>query len=231
MIRTIRKTLNKIIELFKWPFATASLLVLVPSIYSIKQYYIHYANKNVFYYFAIGFGIYLISRLIMMGRARSRTYPEILTHEITHSLFALLTFHKVTDIESSWGGGGRMSFIGEGNWLIAISPYFFPLLCSGVIVTGELFLSNYLGLSSIALIMGIFLAYHISSIIVETHSEQTDLKKVGWGFTFAFIPGANLFMIGLCFAYADNGLKGMNMFVKMIGYVSRHIYNHGFSGL
>jgi hypothetical protein len=60
----------------------------------------------------------------------SRVSMEVLAHELTHAFFALITFHKVKGIKINQDDtGGTMSFEGEGNWLIIIGPYFFPLYC------------------------------------------------------------------------------------------------------
>ena len=62
--------------------------------------------------------------------ASVRTSMQIIAHELTHSFFALLTFHKVKHIRvADDNSGGSMGFEGEGNWLIIIAPYFFPLFC------------------------------------------------------------------------------------------------------
>ena len=41
-------------------------------------------------------------------------------------LFAVATLHKPKGLDVEQGSGGSFSFMGEGNWLIALAPYFFP---------------------------------------------------------------------------------------------------------
>ena len=58
---------------------------------------------------------------------RSRfTLILTLEHEITHALFAIVTFHRVTGLRATAFRGGQVRFVGEGNWLITVAPYFFP---------------------------------------------------------------------------------------------------------
>lgn len=63
--------------------------------------------------------------------ASIRTSMQIIAHELTHSFFAVLTFHKVKHIRiEEDNSGGSMGFEGEGNWLIIIAPYFFRCFVS-----------------------------------------------------------------------------------------------------
>ena len=79
---------------------------------------------------ATGFFMFFIGRSFM--DSASRVSMEVLAHELTHAFFAILTFHKVKGISINPDDtGGAMSFEGEGNWLIIIGPYFFPLYCFG----------------------------------------------------------------------------------------------------
>ena len=49
--------------------------------------------------------------------------------------------------------------------------------------------------SVLFVVMGVTLAYHLLSTWEETHREQTDLQKTGWGFVWVFLPTANLLML------------------------------------
>lgn len=70
-----------------------------------------------------GFFLFFVARTSM--EASIRTSMQIIAHELTHSFFAVLTFHKVKHIRiEEDNSGGSMGFEGEGNWLIIIAPYF-----------------------------------------------------------------------------------------------------------
>ncbi len=47
-------------------------------------------------------------------------------HELTHAIFAWCTGHRITAIHASADSGGEVRFVGRGNWLITLAPYFFP---------------------------------------------------------------------------------------------------------
>lgn len=119
----MRVLVDRFIELLKWPVALYMLLSLPAYIQSL--YYFKFTNLQYVALFG-GFFLFFISRSMMDSSVKSNM--EIVAHEMTHAFFALLTLHKVTGIRVEGdNSGGNMSFEGEGNWLIVIAPYFFPL--------------------------------------------------------------------------------------------------------
>jgi hypothetical protein len=130
-----------------------------------------------------------------------------LEHEITHSVFALLTFHPVTGMKTTWNQGGHMTFRGDGNWLIFIAPYFFPTL-SVLVCLVRVFLAEDQMMWTNT-ILGATIAYHALSTWKETHLGQSDIQRVGVGFSFLFLPGANVLSYGFLLGAAVNGSAGV----------------------
>ena len=97
-----------------------------------------------------------------------------------------------------------MSYTGKGNWLITISPYFFP--------TFSMLLLLLFGLISeedhiyVSLALGVSVCYHMISTFREFHPCQTDLQKVGFIFAYLFLPVANLLCFVSIFAFAYGGI-------------------------
>ena len=115
--------LDKFINLIKWPVALWLFFSLPAFLKSLD--YFRFADWKYLAMFG-GFFCFFIARSFMDSSAK--TGMEILAHEFTHAFFALLTFHKVKGINlNPDDSGGSMSFEGEGNWLIVVAPYFFPL--------------------------------------------------------------------------------------------------------
>ncbi len=133
-----------------------------------------------------------------------------LEHEITHSVFALLTFHPVTGMKTTWNQGGHMTFRGDGNWLIFIAPYFFPTL-SVLVCLVRVFLAEDQMMWTNT-ILGATIAYHALSTWKETHLGQSDIQRVGVGFSFLFLPGANVLSYGLLLGAAVDGSAGVMQF-------------------
>lgn len=139
------------------------------------------------------------------------TFFSTLEHELTHALFAILTLHRVTGIATSWNRGGRMSFRGEGNWLIAVAPYFFPTSAVAALIVSLFVDERWADVAEAAL--GIALGYHLTSTAQETHRHQTDLKLVGWPFALLFLPTANLIAFGALLSFALSGSVGLTAFL------------------
>ena len=116
-----------------------------------------------------------------------------LEHELTHAFFAMLSLNKVTGLNASGNAGGVTEYQGFGNWIISLAPYFVPSL--SLIMLLALSIAKPAHYSVLFVVMGVTLAYHLLSTWEETHREQTDLQKTGWGFVWVFLPTANLLML------------------------------------
>ena len=107
-----------------------------------------------------------------------------------------------------------MTYRGEGNWLIAIAPYFFPTAAVGVLAA-SLFVPESWG-DVVEAILGISLGYHIVSTAQETHRGQTDLALVGWPFAMLFLPTAKLVGLGAVVSFAMDGRNGLSEFFSLL---------------
>ena len=58
-------------------------------------------------------------------------------------------------------------------------------------------------------LFGIFIGYHLIVTLFEIHPKQTDFEVAGPIFSICFIPGANLLIYGMLFAYLQKGWLGM----------------------
>ena len=165
--------------------------------------------------------MYFIART--MADSSVKTSMQIIAHELTHTFFALLTFHKIDHIRlNPDDSGGEMGFKGDGNWLIIIAPYFFPLfgLCYMLIMT---FFPNNLIFNGI---LGYFLGYHMDTVGSQIHDKQTDLPKVSYKFCWMFLPGANLWIIGSFLAFNSRGWEGVAIYFDLINRLNLQNFQH-----
>ena len=170
--------------------------------------------------------------IIFIGR--KDFVASTIEHEMTHAIFALLTFHNVTNIEADYDGSGVTAYRGGRNWLITIAPYFFPTLSVAMFVV---IFVTYLLTGQVAswmnLGLGMTTGYHFLAVIFEIHPKQTDLQKVGFFWAFLFIPSANLLIYSLIFAFVDKGFTGSWHFLKVLYYTTLHdaeVILHIFTG-
>ena len=196
--------IDRFITLLKWPLALY-MLISIPA-YIRSLYYFNFVNIK-FIVLGAGFILFFIAR--QMADASVKTSMQIVAHELTHVFFALITFHKVKHIRvEADDSGGSMGFEGEGNWLIIIAPYFFPLF--GFFYM--LFISVWTSFAPMNLILngilGYFLGYHMDTVASQIHEKQTDLPKVSYRFCWMFLPGANFWVIGSMLAFNSRGWDG-----------------------
>lgn len=190
----LTRLIDGLINLLKWPIALLMLFVLPATGLTIGDEIIN-LSSSIFIPFTLGLVTYLILWKLLFTRRLWGSWLPTFEHELTHTIFALITLHKVTDFHTSYAKGGHVQYIGgPGNWLITIAPYFFPTF-----VILLLLINDYIPLLQrelFVLLLGFVVSFHLISTLTETNSKQPDLSKVGLFFSWCFLPSANLFFIG-----------------------------------
>ena len=204
--------LDRFIELLKWPVGLLAIVLLPTTIWSSLRVVAGEFPSSKYLAFALGAGCYILvarwlSRIRIFG-----TFFSTLEHELTHAVVAVLTFHRVLSIRSTWRDGGHVRIVGRGNWLITIAPYFLPTI--SILFMPIVWLTPYPMKIGILAVQGATWGYHVWSTIRETHRGQTDLKKVGWIFSWIFLPTANLITMVGTFAFAVGGWAGLRTFLS-----------------
>ena len=221
-IYKLRKITDATINLMKWPVVLILFPLVLPMLQSTFYYYKNvFTNWQELWLFLGGFGFMVFSWVVLIGR--KNLVASTMEHEMTHAIFALLTFHNVTNLEAHYDGNGVTSFQGGRNWLITIAPYFFPTLSVGVFVVAVItYMITGQVIPWLNLALGMTTGYHFLAVIFEIHPEQTDLQKVGFFWAFLFIPSANLLSYVLMFAVVDNGISGVLNFLNILYRISLH---------
>lgn len=200
--------IDRIVNLLKWPSAIMAVVLLPGTVMALGAWFGRtLSSPGPVWSLAIGFGGYWLLYRLLLRRLPLGSFFSTLEHEMTHALFALLTLHRVTGLQATFRSGGRVSIRGQGNWLITIAPYFFPLPCLPIALAWLFVSDAHVGV--VNLLLGATLAWHIVSTWRECHHEQSDLKSVGWVFSALFLPTANLLMLGAVASFALNGPGGL----------------------
>lgn len=179
----------------KWPTAIISPVLLPFAVLELWRYEIF---SRVFYghpYLLLGSIAYLVSWLLIFKREFSGSFFSTFEHELTHAIFAWMTFNKVTGLTVTWREGGECRYEGHVNWLMIIAPYFFPTLLLIPILLGVVFDSSSAPL--IDFLFGLLTLYHLTSTWRETHPAQSDLIQVRYLFAWLFLPAANVLVYGV----------------------------------
>ena len=214
------KNTATLLTLIKWPTATLFLSFLPASAMLIgHELFIFNQKSYQFGNLLLGFSVYMLIWYFYIKKINISILSTF-EHEITHCIFAWLTFNRVVSLSATLKRGGHMKFEGHANWLISVSPYFFPtltfaiLLISGVVGYSENHF-NYI-------FVGASLGYHITSTFHETHHAQTDLQEVGFIFSILFLPTANLLCYSIVLAVLTDGWNG---FTNCFAYLAQSSLN------
>jgi hypothetical protein len=103
----------------------------------------------------------------------------------------------------------RGGWLGKGNWVILASPYFLPVASLFM-----WFASWILYPSLRSFVLGVGVAYHIASVIIQWKSGTKESRRLGKWFAVLFLVPANLFVIGAGYGFALNGFAGLFQFAR-----------------
>lgn len=203
----LSEKIDSIINVLKWPAAALAAVLLpgavVAFVVAVRS---TIENPNVGWQLLLGAGVFIALYLLLFRRPAWGRFFSTFEHELTHAIFAWATLHPVVGFKATLRDGGEIRFKGKGNWLITVSPYFFPTWC--VLLAPLLLFVPAEALPWLRALIGASLAYHVCSTIQETHRRQTDLKQLGLLFVMLFLPSANLIAYSLVLAFAIAGFTG-----------------------
>ena len=142
----------------------------------------------------LGFGCWLAVFGLLTPSARA----YVISHELTHVFWALLMGAKVGGLKA--GARGGQVTVSKENWLITLSPYFFPFYSMLVIAL-------YHGLGLLAdvrpfapvlyYLLGFSWSFHLTFTWLALQQNQSDVRRHGWLFSMVVIYGMNLLVLAL----------------------------------
>src|SRR5262245_39127376 len=124
---SISSGIDRFLSWLKWPVAVACLAALpglVVALYHVVRRI--YAAPAPSYACLAGAAAYAVVWYLLLRRRTVGNFVVTFEHELTHAIFAWLTFHRVVGFRAGSSSGGHVRYVGRGNWLIAVAPYFFP---------------------------------------------------------------------------------------------------------
>ncbi len=139
-------------------------------------------------------GVISFTIVWMFFTTRQGNFWSTLEHELTHALFATLFLKKINSLSASRKKGGIISIEG-GNFVIALSPYFFPLAAMLVLLLKFLVPGQFQ--TMVIFILGVSYQFHLVNLVKEFHVNQSDLYRTGFLFSLLFILWANILFLGV----------------------------------
>jgi len=227
-LETASDFIDRWLTRLRWPIAIAALVMLPGIAWSLLRLLgAMLSNPWPLRYFAVGCAGWLAVWWLVLRRSR---FSLLLTleHELTHALFAWLTFHRVVGFRATLTRGGSMSLEGSGNFLITLAPYFFPTPAILLLMLIALLPAAYQLIPE--LMLGFAFGWHLTSTLRETHGGQTDIQRAGKLFSLAFLPPTGLFFAALVLSAAHGGISGMIAFCGRCLVFTIKIYSLPFAG-
>ncbi len=195
----IPRWVDRLIGWLKWPIGFVSLVFLPGVIYALTFVIRDIARRpSAIVPLLVGASVFLVLWLAVLRPRTSLHYLVTLEHELTHTLFAVLTLHKVPALGATLASGGHVRYEGRGNWLIAIAPFVVPLFTLIVMLIAIWVHSPRV----ISGILGVTLAWNVIANWSATHRHHGDHREAGGIFAFLFVTCASLLVLGLVLAYA-----------------------------
>lgn len=187
----------------------AIVLVLAAQTFyiSFQKEILTFGRLQLHYYFFGGFAGFFI--LLFIPRVKQNVHWLMtFTHEILHTLFAILFFRKITRFHVD----DKESYVGySGGWLgyhiITLSPYFFPLF-TFILLPWRFTIDpkHSLFLAVVDVLMGITYAFHVCCWIKQTRLYQTDITGPGKVKSLLLIGSAHLFNLSLLLLTPSSGV-------------------------
>ena len=210
-----RTFINYFLGIIKYPLVLLLLFSLPDMLMAFPEYYEKYmVASSEMQKFFMGSALFLVlyGFYILFARSFHIPYFGTLVHEFTHLIFIYLCGNYATSIVATFKNGGRVMRKYEGNWLISISPYFFPSFSVFLMVLMSLKGSRP---ENSVFLLGFVTAFQVISNYIQIHPGQTDFKRAGYLFTALFLLPANVLMWGIILSYVDNGGAGMMNFLYL----------------
>ncbi len=205
----------KLLAVLKWPLAGVSIFMILPALAADAALLRLPLEAEWFWPFFGAFGLMFVVWFSLMPEL-SNSFLNTFEHELTHLIFAVLTFNRPTGLDINQGDGA-FTFKGRPNWLITIAPYFFPTFPAFIILGGLFFVATGQELPLVyRLIFGTFTGLYFCSTLSEIRANQTDLKRVGFFFSLCFLPGVHLICLGFLLGFGLKGFEGLSLYATLL---------------
>jgi len=197
--------------MIKLIFAPFLMLMILSYGYLLPQM-LNLIAKNWLDYqgFLIGMAGFLLLAFVLF-RNQNLKWLRVFSHELTHVVFSLLFFNRIAGFNAESIGSGSVSYHGKGNFIISLTPYFFPLFTVVIIL---LKLISQEGLSeAFDIAIGASYMFHLTTFWGQVGTHQTDITKHGVIFSYSLIILMNIFFLALVLSMVSDG---WSMFVDFL---------------
>jgi hypothetical protein len=123
-------------------------------------------------------------------------------HEMTHVFFSVLSFNSIDEIRATAGRGGHANYKGRTNWVIKLSPYFFPLPAFIVLLLS--FIVNQQVEQYINYALVVAYGFCLYASIEDFSYQQTDIQRSGFFFSTVIVVNFHILIFLFMVFYVQN---------------------------
>lgn len=212
---------GKIIKNFIGLLAIPLVSSAVFSLYKVGEEFFKIGKNSL--YLSIGIVTYILLRVGISKLGSSMMeFIEVFYHELIHTVCSVMCLKGIKSFFASDAKGGEIQ-TSKSNFIIDLSPYFFPLVAVIFSLIKTIVVGKYYGY--LILCAGIGIGLHLSSVFHDLKVEQSDIDKNGAIFSFVIIFFLNMIFLGIIFSLLNSGypriLEFLDDFLKNCGYLMK----------
>ncbi|MCF7911355.1 MAG: hypothetical protein K9M99_02415 [Candidatus Cloacimonetes bacterium] len=175
--------------IFKYLFLVV-LCLFFWNVINQYEYILHQLKFADYVDLVISGGFFIVLYLLFLHKIMD--FWETFAHELTHLLFALITFNKIEGF-SATDNGGAVSYRGRSNWLTSLSPYFFPIYTTFFVVLSLVINQRYqVYINHLIVISYLFF---LMTLVQQFSYSQSDISKSGYVFSTIFVFIMNVLIL------------------------------------
>ncbi len=177
------------------------LLILYFVLFSYAKQYKAIVSKIEFSSLLLFIALFIICSFFSYFYLNKKIqFWQVFAHEISHLIFALLFFRKITSFVVA-ENSGSVSYQGRGNWIITLAPYTFPLIT--LVLLSFATIGNYYTIPHKIIITASYSLY-FSRMLADFSWKEPDLLKAGRVFSTLWVAGINVIIFLFILFYLQN---------------------------
>jgi len=185
-----------------WIVAFGAFLAFLATIPSISE------DWRVYRWLFLGMFAYLaLTGITSTFFEQNLKFFRTFTHELTHTIFTILSLKKVRAFQATSHQGGEIHVVGGGNMLIILSPYCIPIFTIALLLLHPLFQTRFIPYIQFA--VGLTYLYHLHTNWLQIGLRQTDITKYPLFISFGFITLFHLLFLGIILLYYQEGASAL----------------------
>ena len=205
-------------------------LILIPlvscavfSLYRVGEEFFKVGKNSL--YFSIGIITYILIRFGTSKLGSSiMEFGEVFYHELIHTVYSVMCLKGIKSFFASDTRGGEIE-TSKSNFIIDLSPYFFPIFAVLVSLIRPIVVQKYY--EYLVLCAGIGTGLHLSSVFHDLKVEQSDIDKNGVLFSFVIIFFLIMIFLGIIISLLNSGyasiLEFFDDFIKNCSYMMKFL--------